>query len=124
MKEETGNMPLFNFVCESIIWFDEVPQHFENFHLQFLLKLAVYLGFAPESAKEFSYELMLHHLVPLDTHLEQTLDVLLQSEFDQAPKVERNARAKLLDAILLFYRLHIDSLGEVKSIAILKEVMR
>lgn len=124
LKEETSNMPLFDFVFESIAWFDEISHHFENFHVQFLLKLAVYLGFAPESAKEFSYELMLHHLVPLDTHLEQALDLLLQSEFDQAPKVDRSTRAKLLDAILLFYRLHIDSLGEVKSIAILKEVMR
>ncbi|MFC0185163.1 DNA repair protein RecO [Pseudarcicella hirudinis] len=46
MKEETGNISLFRFLLNSILWLDAAEDDFENFHLQFLIKLASFLGFS------------------------------------------------------------------------------
>ncbi|MTI20143.1 DNA repair protein RecO, partial [Fulvivirga sp. RKSG066] len=48
IKEEGEVNDLFDFIKTSIIFFDHLTDHFQNFHLQFLLKLSKYLGFAVE----------------------------------------------------------------------------
>ena len=124
LKEETGNHFLFEFLHNSILWLDEVEEHFENFHLQFLLQLGTYLGFSPENAHEISNELRIHNLPVLNQTLENQLDVLLNTPYYQSPKIDRHSRNQLLESIILFYRLHVDTLGEIKSLTVLKEVMR
>lgn len=124
LKEETGNHLLFEFLHNSIVWLDEVEEHFENFHLQFLLQLGTFLGFSPENAHEISHELSLHNLPVLSKTLENQLDILLNTPYHQSPRIDRNSRNQLLESIILFYRLHIDTLGEIKSLAVLKEVMK
>jgi DNA repair protein RecO (recombination protein O) len=124
LHEETSNAALFYFLHNSILWLDETPDHFENFHLQFLLQLGGYLGFSPENAHEISNELSLHNLPVLSKDLENQLDKLMNTQYDEAPKMDRFSRNQLLDSIILFYRLHVDTLTEVKSLAVLHEVMR
>lgn len=124
LHEEIANHHLFHFLHNSILWLDGTTEHFENFHLQFLLQLGTYLGFSPENAHEISHELSLHNLPVLTQTLENQLDVLLNSQYDQAPRIDRFSRNQLLDSIILFYRLHVDTLTEVKSLGVLHEVMR
>lgn len=124
LHEETGNTNLFHFINNSILWLDGTTEHFENFHLQFLLQFGTYLGFSPENAHEISHELSLHNLPVLTKVLENQLDVLMNTQYDKAPKIDRFSRNQLLDSIILFYRLHVDTLMDVKSLAVLHEVMR
>ncbi|PWK17825.1 DNA replication and repair protein RecO [Arcicella aurantiaca] len=124
LHEETTNPHLFHFLHNSILWLDGTEEHFENFHLQFLLRLGTYLGFSPENAHEISHELNLHNLPVLTKVLEYQLDVLMNTQYDKAPKIDRFSRNQLLDSIILFYRLHVDTLTEVKSLGVLHEVMR
>ena len=124
LHEEANNSPLFQFLNNSILWLDGTTENFENFHLQFLLQLGTYLGFSPQNAHEISHELSLYNLQTPTKELENQLDILLNSQYDKAPKIDRFSRHQLLDFIILFYRLHVDTLTEVKSLTVLQEVMR
>jgi DNA repair protein RecO (recombination protein O) len=124
LKEETSNEPLFQFLFNSILWLDDEPTNFQNFHLQFLLHYARFFGFLPQEAHEISHELSLHNLPIFDKFQEEMLDDLMKSEYDFLVKMDRNTRSKLLEIIIIFFRLHIESISELKSVAILKEMMQ
>jgi DNA repair protein RecO (recombination protein O) len=124
LHEESNNSPLFQFLNNSILWLDATDEDYENFHLQFLLQLGTYLGFSPENAYEISEELHIHNIRKPTQELEDKMDMLLKNAYNDAPRIDRFSRNQLLDFIILFYRLHVDTLGEVKSLAVLQEVMR
>src|SRR5688572_1942923 len=54
VKEEEENLPLFKFLYQSIVAFDNLEKNFENFHLSFLLQLSHFLGFGPHNAAEIT----------------------------------------------------------------------
>lgn len=122
LKEETGNPALFNFLFDSILWLDEVKTDFENFHLQFLLKLARYQGFAPETAEEIFEQLT--SMVNYQPEDAQLLNRLIQADYGTSIKVSHYLRRTALETILSFYRLHVENFGEIKSLHVLKEVMQ
>jgi DNA repair protein RecO (recombination protein O) len=134
LKEETSNPALFHFLFESILWLDRAEANFENFHLQFLLQLSSYMGFAPQSAAEILEQLSAagHYYRSVGEHPTkqgQTEDILflerlIQAPYDEVLKVPHFVRREALDHILSFYRLHVENFGEIKSLPVLQEVMR
>src|SRR5688572_26013551 len=54
VKEEEENPPLFKFLYQNIVAFDNLEKNFENFHLSFLLQLSHFLGFGPHNAAEIT----------------------------------------------------------------------
>ena len=124
LQEEVSNPPLFQFLFESMLWLDETEGHFENFHLQFLLELSNYLGFRPQTGKEITQQLTEHQYGHFDQDSIRFLDELLNSSFQNPPQINRAFRNHVLEIILKFYHLHIEGLGEIKSISILQEMMR
>ncbi len=123
LREEDANAALFDFLWESLLWFDAVATHFENFHLQFLLQLSGFLGFLPETSPEMLEELQLHGWVSSEPSAALLLQLLLDTTYENSPQLTRSQRNAILDIILQWYRLHIDTLGEIKSLAVLKEVL-
>jgi DNA repair protein RecO (recombination protein O) len=125
LKEETANEPLFDFIHQSIIWLDQAKDQFGFFHLIFLLRFSSYLGFAPLDAQEIVQQL---HETNYKTRLDQpsivVLDQLIESDYADGFLTNRDTRNILLESILFFYDLHIDALGEIKSLAVLREVMK
>ncbi|MCZ6520402.1 MAG: recombination protein O N-terminal domain-containing protein [Bacteroidetes bacterium] len=110
---------VFQFIYHSILSLDLLDQKFENFHLQFLLKLTRYLGFYPESGTELKSQ-----LVHGDNSLESEIDSLINSNYDQfTVGLNSSLRITLLDHILDFYDLHIENLGNIYSYKILREVL-
>lgn len=124
LKEETSNPVLFRFIAESVLFLEEAQNNFENFHLAFLFKLTSYLGFIPENAREFEEQLREHSYPFLpDQDTENALNQLLRQPLGTPIRLTRAARVELLEALVAYYRIHVDSLGEVKSLAVLREVM-
>ena len=123
LKEETGNASLFEFLFESLRWFDQTEGHFESFHLIFSLKLSSFLGFAPHTADEIIEQLQEHNLL-IDRSFKNAIDEFIDAEYPFPPRQDRFSRNQVLDAILKFYQLHVADFGEMKSLAVLKEVMR
>jgi DNA repair protein RecO (recombination protein O) len=130
VKEEEENEPLFNFLYQSIVAFDRQEENFENFHLVFLLQLAHYLGFGPASATEITDQVAFSapagtsaqpsvlHFQMFDSLLEQ-----LMKNPQEAVVPNGKVRKELLNILIRFYQLHIDRLGEIKSLNVLSEVL-
>ena len=124
LKEEAGSPVLFGFLVESVVFLEEARTDYENFHLAFLLKLSFFLGFGPESAREFEDQLRENSYPYLpDNEMNTALNTILRQPLGTPIKLSRSARNELLDALVTYYHIHIDSLGEVKSLPVLREVL-
>jgi len=131
VKEEEENPPLFNFLYNAIVFFDEQTQHFENFHLVFLLQLSRHLGFGPSSGAEIVEQVAFSAnaqsatsapaVLALQAH-EAYFDQLLHQP-DSLAVANGRVRRELLAILIRYYQLHVDKLGEIKSLAILSEVL-
>lgn len=127
---------LFAFLNYSIHYLDLAEKGIANFHITFLIKLTRFLGFFPDlksnnRATDF-YDLRQATFVsekPLHNHFlaSQETNILLQiSRINfrnmHQFKFNRQERMLLLEKILFYYKLHISDLGEIHSLAVLKEV--
>jgi DNA repair protein RecO (recombination protein O) len=123
LKEEESNLSLFNFLEYSFRYLDEIGSDIHNFHLIFLVKLSSFLGFSPETSEQVLNEFQLVNLRPFNTELMNQFNELIASDYQTPLKINRAQRAALLDIILSFYKIHIDGFGEIRSHAVLKEVL-
>jgi len=130
IKEEEENRSLFDFLNNAIIHFDQQEEAFENFHLLFLLQLSFFLGFGPASGAEITSQVAFsssHHVGgrPAILHFqafEEHLDNLLhQPEKTNIPNGK--VRKELLQILIKFYQLHVEKLGEIRSLSVLSEVL-
>lgn len=124
LKEEASNPTLFRFLLTSVVYLEEATDQYENVHLAFLLQLSSYLGFGPENADEFEAQLR-EHSVPFlaDDAMSEAVNTFLSSPIHAPARLTRAQRANLLDGLVAYYRIHFDNLGEVKSLAVLREVL-
>ncbi|MTI41512.1 DNA repair protein RecO [Fulvivirga lutimaris] len=116
IKEEGEVADLYEFVHHSIEILDHMEENYLNFHLQFLLKLTKYLGFGITSSDQF-------FLLLSDDHLSEITHLLLNESFTSEVGIKNSERRMLLEHLIAFYKVHIDNMGEVKSIKILREVL-
>lgn len=124
LKESNENAVLFDFLYHSFIFLDETEQHFENFHLIFLLKYAFFLGFLPRDSNEIMAQLHeANIIIPFDSGYKTLMNQLIAADYQTPIGMSRGARNHLLEVIILFYQLHIEDFGEVKSLHVLREVL-
>jgi len=118
------NEKLFDFVQDSVIYLDEEHANLSVYPLAFLLRLSTFLGFAPASAGEFFEQMQqgIGHFA-VDEEEKYHLDQLLLSPFDSPLRIPKGIRKRLLDDLLLFYKLHLDTFSEVKSHKVLSQIM-
>ena len=117
VREESPNAELFGFLFESIYALDTLQQGYENFHLVFLLKLSRYLGFGAYQANEVVGGR------PADKTTEQTLEKLVRAAYQEHIVLTNSQRRTTLELLLKFYADHIDNLGEIRSVQVLREVL-
>ncbi|MFP4089140.1 MAG: DNA repair protein RecO [Cyclobacteriaceae bacterium] len=124
LKEEEGNAELFEFLYNALLVFDHLPQAYENFHLQFMIKLSRYLGFAPQSAEEV-FEQVYEFIGKAQVSEEEQsiLSQLIDKPFTEQVRSSNSLRRLLLDDLVKFYQLHIDNFGDLKSTSVLREMM-
>jgi DNA repair protein RecO (recombination protein O) len=124
LKEEAGSPVLFRFLIDSILFLESAQSNFENFHLAFLLKLSFFLGFGPEGTREFEDQLRENSYAFLpDADMEVALNTMVRQPLGTPVQLTRSARNELLDALVAYYQIHVDSVGEVKSLPVLREVL-
>lgn len=117
VKDESHAQEIFEFLYHALILLDHQQTAVENFHLIFLIKLSRFLGFGAHQSDEILGARM------LDPEEENILKKLLQTDFTEVIPMTNTQRRNVLEAILRFYSLHIESLGEIKSVQVLREVM-
>ncbi len=124
LREEEENIPLFDFLQSAIMYLDEAESGFENFHLHVLIQLAFYLGFGLETTTDFSNELRTNHYPQSpDASQNMALHTWLTAPFGTRVALDRPRRLSLLNMLLFFYKIHLDSLGEIKSLDVLHEIL-
>lgn len=116
IREQHDVSPLFTFLNHSVQVLDHLESKCENFHLQFLLKLSQYLGFEA-STSEFQL------LIPNDHAELKLIEQLKLNSYDSTFQIGAEIRQRILQHILLFYRNHYDSLGQINSLDVLREVL-
>ncbi|RYE21151.1 MAG: DNA repair protein RecO [Sphingobacteriaceae bacterium] len=136
IRQQGADEQLFDFLHHAVCWLDETPNIHPNFHLAFLLKITKYLGFAPSIGRrgdqlyfdlqegEFT-ALMPPHLNFLHDQDASAFLALYSVGFERLDTVSLSTRTRraLLEKILLYYRLHTASFGEIQSHHILEEVL-
>ncbi|HDR88923.1 MAG TPA: DNA repair protein RecO [Bacteroidetes bacterium] len=135
LREEEPNPPLFEFLQNSIHYFDLIREKFLWFHLIFLVHYTRFLGFFPNNnysrtrtyfdLREGSFTesppAHPHHLQPDESRL---LNDLLLSSLHKPFDPGRNGhfRKYMLEQLLTYYRLHIEGMGEIRSAQIMQEL--
>ncbi len=117
VKEQSHANELSQFLSDAFIAFDKMEHGVENFHLIFLIHLSRHLGFGVYHSKEI--------LTPFDSDQaeQKILEELLRSDFDTMLTLNQSQRRNLLDVLLRFYAMHIETFGEMKSLAVVRELV-
>jgi len=121
VKEQSHHEELYQFLERSLIELDTMHSGIENFHLFFLINLSRHLGFGPQ----MSGEILDGRQIPIED--ENILQQLITSKTtvkgrEKMPMVTNSQRRELLEILVRFYHYHIEHFGEVKSLAVLREV--
>lgn len=131
LRQTEPDESLFLFLENSIQQLDCCETGVANFHLVFMLKLSRYLGFEPNRDQDNSNYFDLLNGVfqkqrPLHTHFllpDVSADfnrVLLADYINMGNMAfTRDRRAKLLESIIEYYRLHIPDFHGLHSLAVL-----
>lgn len=136
VKAQSEDGSLFDFVFSAIEWLDHQTEGLANFHLLFLIHLTRYLGFYPDRTLEAGagyFDLRsggfsqhkpgsMLYLSPPHT---QNFGRLLRCSFENIAQIRLNndERRYLLQKLLEYYALHIESFGSVRSHQVLEEVL-
>ena len=130
VKEEEENPGLFKFLYQSIVALDKQPENFENFHLSFLLQFSHYLGFGAATAAQITEQVAFsapaqNTAQPSVLHFQMFEQFLTELMEDPANALIPNGkvRKELLNILIRFYQLHVDRLGEIKSLNVLSDVL-
>ncbi len=143
LKQPEGNADLFHFCEDAFIHLDECNKSVTaNFPLFFALQLTNFFGFRPTNSLEGEYgesenlvlDLMegrFTDLIPGHPHfiegkLADTTNELLkvmQPEELEDIKLNHEFRRQLLYAYEMYYRLHIQDFGTMKTLSVLREIL-
>ena len=116
VKEQSHVQDIFNFISDSLIHLDLLEKP-ENFHLQFLIGLSKHLGFGPN----LTSEVLGGRMVSEDEEL--ALQKMLLGDYQREVLLSYEQRKNILVVLLRFYQAHSEGFGEIKSVAVLKEVL-
>jgi DNA repair protein RecO (recombination protein O) len=135
LKEESPHEELFDYIEESIIYFDKCKKGFANFHIAFLAGLSSFLGFepGPRIEKENTYFDMVNGIfVPIppvhgnyaNEEITNMLADFFVASYDSISNISLTGKMRndILETLVRFYSLHLPGLKKINSLEILKEV--
>jgi len=135
LRSEQCNEPLFDYISSSVEWLDGQTERFANFHLVFLMRLSRFLGFYPnlddyKSGDYFDLRESTFCALPPKHHdflkPEEAGKLQLMMRMDYATmhlfRLSHLDRDRLLEVAVAYYRLHLPSFPELKSLAVLREL--
>ncbi len=134
-RNELVHVSLFRFLVNSMEWLDLAREDFANFHVVFMIRLSLFLGFFPnmessEAGDFFDLEegrfvadipIHRHYLDISDSRKMKKLVRLSYSTMHlySMSRVERNTCVRV---ILEYYRLHVPDFPEMKTFSVLQDL--
>lgn len=133
LKEHDANEEMFHFVYDCFVHLDEMAVVNHDYHLQFLVYYAVYLGFPPhgvwtEAAPFFDMQEggytsreSVSGLV-LGSEMSRWISVLSTTSMLQVPdlRLHRGQRQELMHTLLRYYNMHLDGFTGLRSPEVLE----
>lgn len=106
------NDDLYNYIATSLQLLDDQQYKGVNFHIKFLLQLTKYMGFDIREK---------HLMIPPYT---LTFNRILESDFVECEQLALSGdiRSTMLQKTLDYYRLHFDTLDNIKSLEVLQTI--
>ncbi|GGZ21653.1 hypothetical protein GCM10007049_13000 [Echinicola pacifica] len=123
--ENYQNEYLYDFAFQAVKLLDGEQVNLSTFPIAFLLEASRYLGFSPEDAREFFEQV--HPTIDAPDYARESkihLNLLISSPFALDLRIPNAIRRGLLDDMLRFYHLHLDTFSEVKSLEVLRNLSR
>lgn len=134
-QEEQGDRDMFRFIANSLKTLDLSTRSVANFHICFLIQLSRYLGimltaedYQPGMRLDLQQAMFTLNL-PTNSYCikaEETAFVpsLLRMRYHNMHlfRLTREQRNRCLDSIIVYYRLHMPSMPELRSLSVLHEV--
>lgn len=132
LREEEENKPLYAFLESALIWLD-THDKIANVHIFILIQLTKYLGFYPDitaiSAPYFDIQNGRFCIHPNGNECVSGNEIVLLkaylgTKFDALDTILATGtqRRALLELVLRYYQLHVDSFKTPKSLDVLYEV--
>ena len=130
-KDKQANKTLFNFIYQSILVFDLAENGVANFHLVFMIRLSIFLGFYPNTEGympgmffdmqhgEFVRTRPFHpHFLNPDDSRVFLLLLRMNYENMHTFSFSGKQRADIINRILEYYKLHLSDFPEIKSLEV------
>ena len=134
VREEEPNPMLANFLISSIQYLDTMEEPSPDFHIIFMFQLSKHLGFYPQKnfgEGHFFFNLVsgqfITHAGEPETHLDREASELwnryLLTDIQSVNKEKFNGsqRKLTLDNLVRFYKLHVEGMGEIRSLEVLHD---
>ena len=114
IKEGANEQGLFEWCEKNILLLDAMQSDFSNFHIRFLLELAVVLGFSPES----------QDLMPFVREHYPLVERFMKESMADAMLIPLNGaiRNEIAEEILRYIESHSESAVNVASLKVLREL--
>lgn len=114
LKEGVNEPGLYEWCVKTILLLDAIQTDFSNFHIRFLLELAVELGFSPQTS----------HLEPFVRENFPIVERFMTGSFAESMLVPLNGavRNDLSEQILRYIEFHTESALNVNSLKVLHEL--
>ena len=114
VKDGASEQGLFEWCEKNILMLDAIQTDFSNFHIRFLLELAVALGFSPES----------QDLMPFVGDHYPVVEKFMSLPFAESMLIPLNGpvRNEIAEEILRYIEFHTESAVNVNSLKVLREL--
>ena len=114
VKDGASEQGLFEWCERNILMLDAIQTDFSNFHIRFLLELAVALGFSPEA----------QDLMPFVGDHYPVVEKFMSLPFAESMLIPLNGqvRNEIAEEILRYIEYHTESAVNVNSLKVLREL--
>ncbi len=115
LREVEPNLPLFEYIYNAVQILDITEAGIENLHLVFLMQFTKFIGIYPKNNKE-----LIRNNLPGKYQLSSLMDCSLADVSKLT--IDIHTRTKLLDQLIMYFEDHLEGIGKVKSISVLREI--
>ena len=136
IKEKEENIELFDFIYHILRLLDsDESQNLSLFPIKFLLELSQYIGFMPYNNHSESipyFDLYNGRFIPEMTEekyvssleVSSSIATINKTDMDQllSISIPKALRIKIIDDLIIYYRLHIDQFKELKTLEVLRAI--
>jgi DNA repair protein RecO (recombination protein O) len=135
LREASPHEEMFDYIEESIVYFDKCKEDYANFHIAFLAGLSSFLGIEPgirNNPEGIYFDMTNGIFVPAppvhgnfaNPEISAILARVFLSSFDNIKNIslKGSVRNEVLDNLIRYYSIHLSGLKKINSLEVLKDV--